>query len=84
MFKKLLNLLWNRASLKTWQLELGAYLLKKGCGYELGQVVRHRKIGHDRYRVKIVTNLFFDFATNKVNHIKENRIISSKDIEAGR
>jgi len=84
MIKRILNLLWNRASLKTWQLELGAYLLKKGCGYEIGQIVRSRKIGTDRYRVKVVTNLFYDFASNKVNHTLVNRIISKKDVEAGR
>ncbi len=84
MIKRILNLLWNRASLKTWQLELGAYLLRKGCGYEIGQIVKSRKVGHDRIRVKVVANLFFDFGTNKVNHTLVNRVISKKDIEASR
>lgn len=77
-------MLWNRAGLKQWQMEIGSYLLKKGCGYEIGQIVRQRKIGHDRFRVKVVTGLFYDFSTNRINHTKENRIISKKEVEAGR
>jgi len=84
MFKLILNLLWNRASKKQWQLQLGAHLLKKGCGYSIGQILRSRKIGPDRHKVKVVTNLFYDFNTNQVNHLKENRIISKNDVEASR
>jgi hypothetical protein len=80
MLKIIFNLVWNRAGKKQWQLEIGAYLLKKGCGYEIGQIIRERKVGHDRFRVKIVTGLFYDFATNKINHTKEDRIISKKDV----
>lgn len=82
MFKIILNLLWTRAKWKQWQLEIGAHLIKKGCGYEIGQIVRTRKIGHDRFKVKVVTNLFYDFGQNQVNHIKENRIISKQEVEA--
>lgn len=84
MFKILLNLLWNRAGKKQWQMQLGAHLLKKGCGFQIGQIVRSRKIGDDRYKVKVVTNLFYDFGTNQINHTKENRVISKKEVEAGR
>ena len=84
MFKLILNLLWNRAKKNQWQLQIGAYLLKKGCGYEIGQMVRSRKIDHERYKVKVVTNLFYDFNQNQVNHTKENRIIKKSEVEAAR
>lgn len=84
MFKLLFNLLWNRANKKQWQLQIGAHLIKKGCGYSIGQIVRSRKIGHNLYKVKVVTNLFYDFKTNQVNHLKENRVISKSEVEASR
>jgi hypothetical protein len=84
MFKKLLNLFINFAPLKQWQMEIGSYLLRKGCGFEIGQIIRERKIGTDLYRVKVVTELFYDFKTNQINHRKENRIISSKAVEVTR
>lgn len=78
MFKKLLNLVVTFAPFSQWQMEIGSYLLRKGCGFEIGQIIKERKIGEDRWRVKVVTELFYDFRTNKINHRKENRIISSK------
>lgn len=80
MLKLIFNLLWNRAKKKQWQMELGAHLLKKGCGYQIGQIVRERRVGHDRFRVKVITGLFYDFGTNKINHTKEDRIISNTDV----
>jgi hypothetical protein len=77
--KKLLGLLWLKGTYRQWQLELGVYLLKKGCGYQIGQIVRERKLGHNKWRVKVITNLFYDFRTNQVNHLKEDRIIHTKD-----
>ena len=77
--KKLLGLIWLKGNYRRWQLELGVYLLKKGCGYQIGQIVRERKLGHNKWRVKVITNLFYDFKTNQVNHLKEDRIIHTKD-----
>lgn len=84
MFKIILNLLWNRGNIKQWQMQLGAHLLKKGCGYQIGQIIRSRKIGTNRYKVKVVTHLFYDFTTNQINHRKENRIITKQEVEASR
>lgn len=78
MFKIILNLLFNRASIREWQLQLGAHLLKKGCGCQVGQIIREKHIGNKRYRVKVVTNLFYDFNENKINHITANKILDSK------
>ena len=77
MVKLIFSLIYNRAGLKKWQLEIGAYLLKKGCGYQIGQIVREKKLDNskkDIYRVKVITGLFYDFKTNTVNHTLENKI----------
>lgn len=88
MLKIIFSLLWNLAGVKEWQLQIGAYLLKKGCGYKIGQVIKEKKIeavgkkpkfGKQKhsYRVKVVTGIFFDFRTNKINHTCENRIMKA-------
>lgn len=75
MFKLILSLLWKRKTLKQWQMELGAHLLKKGCGYQIGQIIREKRLRPGVWKVKVVTGLFYDFSTNKINHTKENRIV---------
>ena len=77
MFKLILSLIANRAITTEWQLQIGAYLLKKGCVFQVGQIIQEKKIYHNRYRVKVVTNLFYDFKTNKINHVSENRILDT-------
>ena len=67
----------NKASAKEWQLQIGAHLLKKGCGYEIGQIIKEKHIGDKRYRVKVITNLFYDFNKNEVNHLAQNKILDA-------
>jgi hypothetical protein len=78
MFKIILNLLFARATAKEWQLQIGAYLLKKGCGFQIGQIIEEKKIGYKRYRVKVITHLSYDFKTNKINHLTDRRVLDSK------
>ncbi|MFE3848957.1 hypothetical protein ACFX5D_13375 [Flavobacterium sp. LB3P45] len=77
MFKLILNLLLNRASAKEWQLQIGAHLLKKGCGFHIGQIIKEKKLYGKRYRVKVITGLFYDFNTNKINHTAENKVLDA-------
>lgn len=78
MFKILLNLLLNRASSKEWQLQIGAHLLKKGCGYHIGQIIKEKRLYDKRYRVKVVTGLFYDFNTNQITHTAANKVLDAK------
>lgn len=78
MFKLLLNLLINRANSKEWQLQIGAHLLKKGCGFHIGQIIKEKKLYNNRYRVKVVTGLFYDFNTNKITHTAANKVLDAK------
>lgn len=66
----------NRASAKEWQLQIGAHLLKKGCGFYVGQIIKEKHIGNKRYRVKVITNLFYDFNKNEVGHLADRKIVN--------
>lgn len=78
MFKKILNLSIRFAPLKQWQMEIGAYLLKKGCGFEIGQIVQEKRLERGKWRVKVITGIFYDFRENKINHTAENRILTTE------
>lgn len=67
----------NRAPLSQWRLEIGAHLLRKGCGFEVGQVIKEKKLDHNRYRVKVITGLFFDFNKNEITHTTANKVIKN-------
>lgn len=75
MFKIILNLMINRAPLRQYYLNIGAHFLKKGSGFSIGQIVKEKRIKPNLYRVKVITGLFYDFSTNKVNHTADNRIM---------
>ncbi len=75
LIKIILNLMINRAGLQRYRLEIGTYLLKKGCGYEVGQIISQKRLRPGLYRVKIITGLYYDFQQNKINHTAENRIM---------
>ena len=77
MFKLIISLLCNRASTKEWQLQIGAHLLKKGCGFHIGQIIKEKRLYEKRYRVKVVTGLFYDFKTNKITHTAENKVLDA-------
>jgi hypothetical protein len=78
MFKLILNLILTKANKKRWQLEIGTHLLKKGCAYQVGQIVQQKHLRDDLFRVKVITGIFYDFHTNKINHTAENKIIRNK------
>ena len=65
-----------RATATDWQLQLGAHLLKKGCGFYVGQIIKEKKIGDKRYRVSVITNLVFDFKENKICHTADKKIVN--------
>lgn len=71
-------MLWNRAGLKQWQMEIGAHLLKKGCGYQIGQIVQEKRLEPGKWRVKVITGIFYDFQENKINHTAEKRVLTNE------
>jgi hypothetical protein len=76
MLKLILSLLFTGAKANEWKLQIGAHLLKQGCGFKIGQIIKEKEIGYKRYRVKVITNLVYDFRQNKVIHVGENKIVN--------
>lgn len=79
MLKKIINLIATRANKKRWQLEIGTHLLKKGCNYEVGQIVQEKKLRENIYKIKVITGIFYDFKKNEITHTSENKVIRSDE-----
>ena len=75
LLKRIINLMANKASLKQYYLEIGAHFLKKGCGFEVGQIIKEKALTDKIFRVSVITGLFFNFQTNEITHTAEKRII---------
>lgn len=66
MIKLILNLLATKAPKSQWYLMFGAYFLRKGCNYKIGD-----RIVYDDFKkpkTYYIANLHYDFAKNKINH----------------
>ncbi len=64
----------NRAPAKQYFLNIGAYFLKKGAGYYVGQIVKEKELQPGIYRVSVITGLFYNFQTNQVRHTADKTI----------
>jgi hypothetical protein len=72
---RIFSLIKHKAPRSQYFLEIGAYFLRKGVGYKIGDPVKYR-VGQKGGRMKqyYVANLFYDFGNNRVNHtITKNR-----------
>lgn len=82
MIKRILSLLWNGAPIEQYYLEIGSLLLKKGAGYEIGQIIGEKKLVHQRkeiYKVKVIKSLTYDFGDNRVYHTLVDKIIKPSE-----
>lgn len=75
VLKIILNLMINRAPLKQYYLNVGSHLLKKGAGFEVGQIVKEKRLRNGLYRVSVITGLFYNFQENKVTHTADKKIM---------
>lgn len=60
----------HKASKEQYYLEIGSFLLRRGTGYKVGDsfmLPQHKKGKAGETQVWI-SNLFFDFAKNKITH----------------
>lgn len=78
MFKLIISLLWNRAKKKDWQTQIGAYLLRKGCGFELGKVTNERKVSAKRFAIERVVGLTYHFGTKRIQPLYESKNVRLK------
>lgn len=75
--KRLLSLLWNRAPKEQFYLELGAYFIKKGTVYNVGQPFEYRQRKTDAPKTFYIKNLFYNFRQNKVTYsLSKNPILN--------
>ncbi|WP_438710851.1 hypothetical protein ACSTS3_19630 [Aquimarina muelleri] len=86
LLKKMISLIANRATKKEMYLEIGAYFIKKGANYQIGEIIYKKQLQHHSKRIsraKVVSGLSFDFDTNKIYVRKGNKIVSPEDIVKG-
>jgi hypothetical protein len=77
--KIILNLMINKAPLKQYYLNIGSHFLKKGCGFQIGQIVKEKHLRGGMYRVSVITGLFYDFQENKVTHTADKKIVKTNE-----
>lgn len=65
----------NKAPLKQYYLNIGSHLLKKGSGFQVGQIVKEKHLYNGVYRVSVITGLFYNFQENKVTHTADKKIM---------
>lgn len=84
LLKRLIGLMSQRATKEQYYLEIGTYFLKKGAGFQVGQVIKERRIRRGLWKVKVITGLFYDFHNNRINHTSASKVIRSKKYEKGK
>lgn len=75
LLKMILNLMVNKAPLSQYYLNIGSHFLKKGAGFQVGQIVKEKHLYDGIYRVSVITGLFYNFQDNKVTHTAEKKIL---------
>lgn len=73
--KIVLNLMMSRAPRKQYYLNIGAFLLRRGAGFYIGQIVREKRLQPGLFRVSVITGLLYDFATNKISHTAKKTVM---------
>lgn len=70
LLRMIFSLMKNRAKKEQYYLEIGAHFLKKGAVYKPGDpFLLPRKSNGITVKKKVwITNLYYDFANNKINH----------------
>lgn len=59
---------YNKFAASKLRLRLGAYYIKRGTGFQVGQPMRLPANKHQPARTLYIANLFYDFRHNTVNH----------------
>jgi hypothetical protein len=86
LLKKIISLIANKATAQEIYLEIGAYFIKKGANYKVGEILYKKKVQGAKsklYKGKVVTNIWFEFDTNKIHVKRGNKFISPENIVKG-
>lgn len=75
LFKRLIGLMANKASMKQYYLEIGAHFLRKGAGYDVGTVISYKTLPKGNIKVEVIKAVTYDFGPNKISHKSTIKII---------
>jgi hypothetical protein len=79
LFAVIINLLLKKADKRQWRLNIGSYLLRKGVGWEIGQIITKEALTSNQTKVTYITGFSFDFTKNKVIHRTGCKIINHNE-----
>ncbi|MEN5434102.1 hypothetical protein ABE545_10705 [Sphingobacterium faecium] len=81
IIKRIFELLKGKAPLQQYYLELGTWLIRKGCKAQVGQIIRTKPIHEKKatQEVEVITNIFYNFRYNKLSY--NTKIITLKKDE---
>lgn len=79
LFAVILNLILHRAGKRQWYLNIGSYLLRKGVGFEIGQIIKKEPLNSGSTKVTYITGFSYDFGTNKVVHRTGVKVITKNE-----
>lgn len=83
IFKRIIGLMVQGAPKQQYFLELGAYFIKKGTDYRVGQPFEYSQVSRKKGNHKVIkkglyiTNLFYNFKENKITYkLDKNPILN--------
>lgn len=82
LLKRIISLIANKATKNEIYLEIGAHFIKKGAAHKLGEILYKKTIqgDHQVYKAKVVTNLYYEFDSNKVYVRRDNKFITPDQV----
>lgn len=78
-FAVIINLILHKADKRQWHLNIGSYFLRKGVGWEIGQVIEKVELSTGAIKVTYITGFSYDFGKNKVIHRTGVKVITNNE-----
>jgi uncharacterized protein YjdB len=79
LFAIILNLILHRADRRQWNLNIGSYLLRKGVGWEIGQIIKKERLTTNITKVTYITGFSYNFEKNKVIHRTGAKLLKTNE-----
>lgn len=79
--KRLYELVKGKAPLTQYYLEIGTWLIRKGCHAQVGQIIRAKPVNTKKgtQEVEVVTNIFYNFRYNKLSYNTEIKTLKQNE-----
>lgn len=81
IIKRIIELIKGKAPLKQYYLELGTWLIRKGCKAQVGQVIYSKPVNEKKatQQIEVVTNIFYNFRYNKLSYKTEYKTLKKDE-----